>query len=216
MTRIILSIVILISISTAANAQFTKGSGLLGGTLSYTSSKTDYSNPPDNYKNNYGNFNISLGKAIRENAVFGININYRPRSYDYQAGNGIYKNTENGYGIGIFYRLYKSLGKEFYLFGEAGGGYIGSSTTSKDSLGNKVATSNSNGGQIYLSPGIAYKISKKFFIELSIPQLFTIAYSSIKTKSGSMTTSSSDYFNVDASLDSNPLSNLGIGFRLIL
>ncbi len=126
------------------------------------------------------------------------------------------KTLENGYGIGIFYRLYKNLGKEFYLFGEAGGGYIGSSSTSKDSLGNKVATGNSNGGQIYLSPGIAYKISKKFFIELSIPQLFTIAYSSSKTKSGSVITSSSDNFNVDASLDSNPLSNLVLDFGLIL
>ena len=168
MTRIILSIIILISFSTLANAQFTKGSGLIGGTLSYSSGKTNYFNPSEDYNSSYGNFNISLGKAIRENAVFGINMNYRPRNYTSPSVNGKYKNTENSYGIGIFYRLYKNLGKEFYLFGEAGGGYIGSSSTTKDSLGVKVATGNSNGGQIYLSPGIAYKISKKFFIELSI------------------------------------------------
>jgi len=207
-------VLIILSISITTNAQFIKGSGLIGGTLSYSSRKVNYPNTAVEYNSTSGNYNISLGKAIRENAVFGININYLPNTSTQQSGNALYKVNINGYGVGIFYRLYKNLGKEFYLFGEAGGGYIGSSFTSRDSLGNKVSTSNTNGGQIYLYPGIAYKISKKFFIELSIPQLFSVAYSS--EKSSAPVTSTIDSFKIGATLDSNPLTSLGVGFRLVL
>ena len=216
MTRIILSIIILISFSTIANAQFTKGSALIGGTLSYSSNNSTYSYTSRETSNNVGNFNIAVGKAIRENAVFGINLNYQPSTYSYPAGSGEFKNTINNYGIGIFYRLYKNLGKEFYLFGEAGGGYIGFSSNTKDSLGNKLATGSGNGGQIYLSPGIAYKISKKFFLELSIPQMFSVSYSSNKSTTDPGFSSKSDAFNVNLNLNSNPLNSLGLGFRLVL
>jgi len=216
MNKIILSLFLFMSFSVIVKAQFTKGSALLGGTLSYSSNKSTSSNYSREVGNTYGNFNITVGQAVRESAVFGINLNYQPSTYSYGPGGGIFKNTVNGYGIGIFYRLYKNLGKEFYLFGEAGGGYIGSSSNTKDSLGNKISTGTTNGGQIYLSPGIAYKISKKFFIELSIPQLFSAAYSSNKSTSVPDFSSKNDAFNVNLNLNSNPLNSLGLGFRLVL
>jgi hypothetical protein len=214
MTRILLTGVCLFSFSFFAQAQFMKGSALLGGTFSFTGNQSSLSNSPDETSTNNGYFNISLGKAIRENAVFGGYINYQYNSQKY-GGNSIPgKSRTDGYGIGIFYRLYKNLGKEFYFFGEAGGGYAGYSASSEDNLGNK-STGHSNGGQIYLSPGIAYKISKKFFVELSIPQLFNASYFSGKSESGTVT-SSNNYFNVNANLNSNPLTSLGLGFRLVL
>ncbi|HEV3222094.1 MAG TPA: hypothetical protein VGZ90_04410 [Puia sp.] len=215
MTRILLSLLIIFSFY-SANAQFNKGDVLIGGTLLYSSNKTTTPYNPSDQKNNYGDINISLGKAIKENTLFGIFINYQPSTNitNYVFG-PITIRTDN-YGIGVFYRMYKSLGKEFYLFGEAGGGFNGSTTSTKDSTGNKISTGTGYGGSIYISPGIAYKISKKFFLELSVPQIFSLAYTSSNTKSGSVTTGKNDSFVVNANLSSNPLNSIGIGFRLVL
>jgi hypothetical protein len=199
-----------------ANAQFKKGDVLAGGTLSYSSTKSTMVDNPDDQKSNTGNFNISLGKALKENTVFGVNISYQPHSVTSGSGANWTRDRTDGYGISIFYRMYRNLGKEFYLFGEAGGGYIGSTSSLKDRAGDKLSTGTSSGGQIYVTPGIAYKISSKFFLELSIPQIFSAAYTSAKTKSGSAVTASSDDFSIGANINSNPLNSLGIGFRLIL
>jgi hypothetical protein len=216
MTRILLILLIVFSCSFMANAQFSKGKILLGGSLSFTNNKTSSPNYNNNQKSSNGVFNISLGKAARENAVFGINLNYQHNSFDYLIYPGFITVASDIYGVGIFYRQYKNLGKEFYFFGEAGGGYYGSTSTGKDSIGNKLSTGTINGGQIYLTPGIAYKISKKFFLELSIPQLFYASYSGTKSKTGSTTTSTSDAFVVGLNLNANPLTSLGIGFRFVL
>jgi hypothetical protein len=212
----LLTIVCFLSLSLFANAQFTKGSALIGGLVSFSSNQSNSDYTPDKSGTKNGNFNISLGKAVRENAVFGLFVSYQYYEYKYGIPNGPSKSSSDGYGIGVFYRLYKDLGKEFYLFGEAGGGYQGGNSSGYDSSGTKVSTGNTNGGQIYLYPGIAYKISKKLIVELSIPQLFNINYSNTKYKSGTATVSSNDNFYINANLNSNPLSSLGFGFRLIL
>jgi hypothetical protein len=197
---------------TVSEAQFTKGSILLGGQLSFSSSSADYNpNPNPNANTTYGNFNISVGKAIHENAVYGLDITYTYSTY----GTGSQGSSNNYYGIGLFYRKYKDLGKEFFLFGQAGVNYLGSTQSGPDINGNKITISTSNGGQLYLYPGIAYRISNKFFLELTIPELFSINYSSTKT-----TYPGPDIVNhqfaVTTSLSSNPLTELGIGFRLVL
>jgi hypothetical protein len=215
MTRIILTLLITLSFI-SVNAQFKKGDVLLGGTLLYSSNKSTNPYSPDEQKYNYGVFNISLGKAIKENTLFGVFIGFQPTSNTYNNGSILVTDKTDNYGIGIFYRMYKNLGKEFYIFGEAGGGYDGSTSSTKDSTGNKLSTGTGYGGHIYITPGIAYKISKKFFMELSIPEIFSLAYSSSNTKSGSVTTATNDGFNANANINSNPLNSLGIGFRLIL
>jgi hypothetical protein len=216
MTRILLTIVCILSLSYFANAQFSKGSVLLGGQLSY--SNNDYKTNDQHFS--YGSFIISAGKAIAENTVFGINLTYNPawvdNYYNYSVGPLKYKNA--GYLIGIFYRKYKSLGKEFYLFGEAGGGYLGSSQSGKNEAGDEILTGHSSGGNIYLMPGIAYRISKKFFLELNIPNIFYAQYISNTTDVQQTPPyhDKSNLFSISTSLSSNPLNNLAIGFRLVL
>jgi hypothetical protein len=215
MSRILLSIFVTLFFL-SANAQFNKGDLLIGGTLSYSSSKITPANDFGEQKYEDGFFNISLGKAIKENAILGINLTYEPNINTSNYGYGLATTRTDNYTIGVFYRMYKSLSKEFYIFGEAGVGYNGSTTSTKDSKGNKLSTGTSSGGNIYITPGIAYKISKKFFLELSIPQLFSVSYSSSISKTGSQTTSTIDQFYVNANINSNPLNSLGIGFRLVL
>jgi hypothetical protein len=220
MNRTLLTLCTILSFSVLANAQFDKGSLLLGGTLSYNSIKNTTNNPTNNpeSKTSSGVFNISLGKAISENAVFGVDLSYSPYSqsnyYSYNTGALDYSN--NFYTIGVFYRLYKNLGKEFYFFGQATISYRGSVETGKDDAGVKQLSGSSSGGLINLYPGISYKISKKFLLELSLPTLFVAGYSSAKTNSGLIVYSKTNQFSISSSLASNPLESLGIGFRLIL
>jgi hypothetical protein len=122
----------------------------------------------------------------------------------------------DSYGIGIFYRVYKTLGKDFYFFGESGGGYNWSNSSLKDSTGSKISSGTGNGGVVYVTPCIAYKVSKKFFIELSIPQIFSVQYNSTNTTAVSATTETNDSFTAGLNLNSNPLDNIGLGFRLVL
>jgi hypothetical protein len=219
MTRILITLLIILSISSLANAQFSKGSILLGGQISFSGySSNNYYGDQNSHA---GNFNISLGKAIQENTVIGINLSYLPYTTSnyyssYNPGPIAYSN--NGYGIGVFYRKYKSLGKEFYIFGEAGAEYTGSTETGKNDSAIKVLTGSSSSGIIYLMPGIAYKISKKFFLEITIPNLFAASFNNRTTTSQNTIpqTSKSNQFAISTSLSSNPLMSLGIGFRLNL
>lgn len=220
MTRILLTVFVIFSCSFIANAQFSKGSILLGGQLAFGSVKIN--NPvyiSQEQKYSSGIFSVSIGKAIKGNAVFGINLSYSPFSYNYYyTNNGIgpadYSN--DNYSIAVFYRFYKNLGKDFYLFGEAGGSYIGSTSSAKDKSGNKLLTGSGSGGNLYFMPGISYQMSKKFLLELTIPSLFLASHSTQKSTVTGQQASTSDQFNISTSLSSNPLTSLGIGFRLVL
>ncbi|HSZ33366.1 MAG TPA: outer membrane beta-barrel protein [Puia sp.] len=215
MNRILLSLALMLFIF-SSNAQFQKGNILLGGDLSYSGTTSTSPNFSGKTKFNSGNFNISLGKAIRENAVVGINLNFQPVTDTYNTGIGLYTQQTNNYSIGMFYRMYKSLGKDFYFFGEGGGGYNGSTTSTKDSTGHEISTGSGNGGHLYITPGLAYKISNKFFIELSIPEIFILQYTDANTKMGSVTTETDKTLSAGLNLNANILSNVGLGFRLVL
>jgi hypothetical protein len=216
MTRILLTLLIVFSFSFIANAQFNKGDILLGGQLSYSENKTT-SNYPTNSNSNNGNFQISIGKAIQSNAIFGLNLGYTPYSYtnDYIGNTNPIEYKSHLYSIGIFYRKYYPIGKEFYFFGEAAGSYTGGPDSGKDSLGNQVSSGTTSGGNLGLTPGISYKISKRFMLDLGLPNLFYANYSSHKSTAQSQTSTYSQ-FSISTSLSSTPLENLAIGFRLIL
>jgi hypothetical protein len=219
MTRILITLSIFLSLSFFASAQFSKGSILLGGQLSFSSSKTGSANIVNpEQKTSNGIFSISIGKAIKENAVFGIDLSYNPYSmnnyYTYTSGPLDYSN--NSYSIGVFYRVYKSLGKDFFLFGQVGAAYTGSNESGKDNTGNKVVTGSGSGGSVYFMPGISYKISKNFFLDLTIPYLFLANYNSQKSTTVGQQPNTNDHFSISTSLSSNPLTDLGIGFRLSL
>jgi Outer membrane protein beta-barrel domain len=212
MTRILLSLLVSLTVF-SASAQFKKGDILLGADLSFSGSKSTSNINPGDQKSSYGDFGISIGKAIKENAIAGIKLGYGHNSNTYNNGTDNLTSSNNTYSIGVFYRLYKNLGKDFYLFGEAGAEYNGSTSSTSDTSGSKVT---GNAGVIYITPGLAYRISSKVFVEFSIPAIFNISYSSSSSKLGSQTLGTSDNFGASANIISNPLSSLGIGFRLIL
>jgi hypothetical protein len=213
----ILPILIVLSFPLLATAQISKGSFLLGGELYYAESKykSTYANNAEQNSNG-GVFNISFGKAIKENTVFGLILTYSPswQGTYFDSPDGPLSYNNNSYEIGIFYRKYKSLGKDFFLFGQGEIDYSKSNQSGKDSVGNKPLSGSSSGGNISFMPGISYRISKKVFLELSLPELFFIGYSKYQL-TDQLQTTTNDQFSVSTSLNSSPLEELAIGFRLI-
>jgi Outer membrane protein beta-barrel domain len=197
----------------AANAQINKGSILLGGQLGYYNSNVTGSTQV-NQKNQGGNFSISFGKAIKENAVIGVNIGFSPSKTENLYNGTDYTNiTYNRYNIGIYYTRYKKLAADFYFYAEAGAGYTGSKQTTKNISGSSKVTNTQNGGQIYITPGIAYAICKKLQLEVMMPQFVNLGY--FQTKS-SASPAKQNNFSVNTSLNGGVLNNLGVGFRLVL
>jgi len=182
----------------SAQAQISKGSILLGGSLGYGNNNTETGS--NEFRTNSYSFRPSLGFVVKENRVLGFNL-----LYAHSGGNST--SAYNIYGGGVFYRLYHPLGKSFYLYGQ--GEVNGSSSKQGDIRQNSIGLS--------AFPGIAYAVSKRFHLEISLNNMLNFGYTSSRTESNLTigpppTKTSALSFGVDA----NPVSNLGLGFRILL
>lgn len=201
-------------------AQIQAGTILIGGQISYNSTGTTFSFDPKGQKNNSGTYNVSVGKVLKTNAVFGITLGYAPSSFsnffngaDYVSGN------LKMYNMGIFYRQYKMLAKGFYFFTEAGLAYNTFKQTTADTSGANSEVIIQHGVQLTLMPGIAYKITKRLFIEIVMPDFVTVQY--FVTTDDLRTTQQFEsakqhQFTLNTSLNSNGLNFLGVGFHFVL
>lgn len=202
-----------------SSAQIKKGAILLGGQVGYHDGVFKSSNTQLDQKRKSAVFNIAAGKAVKENKVVGISISYNHfgANNNYN-GNNYTKVRVHGYNFEVFYRQYKKLAKDFYLFGEMGGGYFGSNQTDTEIPANTRFRYTESGGRLYLTPGIAYRLYKKLQVELLIPQIAQANYSVIKRRlapnNAGYTTQ--NQFSFNTSLNSSLLSNLGLGFRFVL
>lgn len=208
--------------SLAGMAQIKKGAVLLGGQLGFNNSTSDVTfsppNPPNttqNQKNKGGNFNIAIGKAVAENAVIGLNAGYSGGKNENTSGVNSFTSKYNQYNAGVFYRQYRKLANRFYFFGEGGIGYFTSKQTDTNTPAINNVTRKSTGGQMYLTPGIAYQIGKKLQLELLIPNIVSANYSVNKTTSTGSNTKQ-DQFNINTNLNGLALNSAGIGFRFVL
>ena len=192
-----------IVIYAGAQAQISKGTVLLGGDLSFGTNKTE----TGTVKSKTTGFSISpsVGIAFKDNKVLGLSLYY-----------GHTEDQPNQYGAGTFYRSYLTLGKGFYLFGQAGLGFSHYENISNPTFTLKeVYKSNSIGLSLY--PGVAYTVSKRFQLEASMNNLITAGYThslrSSVTNVGVYESESRD-FHFTTSI--NPESNLKVGFRFTL
>jgi tetrahydromethanopterin S-methyltransferase subunit G len=162
----------------------------------------------------------AIGKAVKENKVVGVLLGF---SFDNNRNinTGLDTSTRkvNVVNIGIFYRQYKKIGKDFYLFGEVETGYRSVRSNNKlSSIIGDVRISE-NAWFTNFNLGAAYQLSKKIQLELIMPNIGIMEYGI--TKRTSTVASVSDYKNKGFSFDSNIssntfLSNLQIGFRFVL
>lgn len=163
----------------AAHAQFLKGTGHFGVTVSAEGSVIDTKNTINlDTKSNthYISPSIQFGKFIKDNTMLGLrlltNINItRNRltgaDFDYDS-----KQTYATFNLSPFIRRYKFLGEKFGIFLQPGLNlaYInGKGPGSGDDDG--------FGASAYIMPGIVYRISPRFALESDVNLLsFNLGY----------------------------------------
>ena len=197
-----------------ASAQIKKGAMLLGGQLSYGDSKRSFNSTQADETVKSGLYNILVGTALKENFILGGYVRYG--HFKINNSNNLYSNTkEESYSAGVFIRQYKKIGKDFYFFGELGGGYLGANGSQTTTSPSVITKYEQSGGNLYLSPGISYRIYKKLQVELAIPQLAAVSYLTQKNTAPA-NGSKENLFQFNTNLNSSFLSNLGLGFRFVL
>ena len=165
--------------------------------------------------------NVQIGTAVKENTVVGLILSY---TYSNQHPKNFPDSSfseYNEYRVGLFYRKYKKLLKELYLFGEVDASYNYSQNTQGTLQdGSDMMKIISNGGAVSFVPGISYGICKRLQLELSMPSIISLSYQSSKinynTPVPSNINTKGDNFSFNANLNSNFLSNFGIGFKFLL
>jgi hypothetical protein len=216
--KILATVVTFACFSNFSFGQIKKESILLGGQIGYSNTDIDYSGNQPNQKNESAAFNISIGKAVKENSIFGLNLTYLPAKIkNYFNGANFVSTNTNQYNFGIFDRKYKKLAKDFYFFTELGASYIKAKQTSTDTSGINLETIKQSGAQVYLTPGLSYKILNKLHLEIIIPNIVTIQYAVTKDKTPTLQAKQKQlFFNSSLNSTGGGLTFVGVGFHFIL
>jgi hypothetical protein len=201
-------------------AQINNGVVLVGGSISLSSNTSNNGAVNNETKNNFGQFNINIGKAFKQNNVVGVYGSYgRGKNENLISANVINTSKTTNGGAGVFYRHYKPLGKNFYFFSEANIGFNGTKQVRENRSGNNVSTitDKSTGVNLGLTPGVSYQVYKKVQLEILMPQIIGFSFGNTKsTTSTNSNVGESKYFQFSTGLSGGLVNNLAVGFRLIL
>jgi hypothetical protein len=201
------------------HAQIKKDAILLGGQVSVYSSKSSDNSTPPNTINNNAVFNLSAGKAIKENTVVGIYGGYgQGKNENIYSNSSSSKSTGTNTSAGVFYRKYKGLGKNFYFFGEANAGYRGYKQEYENKvIGATTTTTNTETGvELGLTPGLSYQLCKKMQLEILMPAFAGLRYATTKNSGSNITTTKGNLFQFSTSLNNSALNSLAVGFKFVL
>lgn len=209
-----------ITISTG-NAQIQKGTTVLGGSIEFSQRETE-ADPAWGASDTYRSFGVSplFAKAIRENLILGGEIVYGNDFHESGSINNLESNRRN-YGLGIFIRGYRNLGKSgFYLFLQSE--LIAAFTTYKSTVSSVnppySTVQKSDGFTIGLNlyPGIAYAITPRMHIETGLSNLFHAGYfnSSSSNNPGTESKTETSGFNARIGLGGTTTWTVGVKFFL--
>lgn len=197
-------------ISSYANAQtIEKGSTLIGGGLNLGGSKyyTQNNYGSDSGKSNGTNFNIALGKAVRDNSIAGASLLYGFSKSKSLKVSGT-ESTSNNYGINFFYRRFFEMGNKFYFWAQpAVGFYFSDSKTLNPNQKNYSKSMNTG---IYLTPGFSYNVYKKLYLDIALNNIASLTYNASESPGVKQ-----NGFGFNSSLSAGRLGDLGMGFNFI-
>jgi hypothetical protein len=146
----------------------------------------------------------------------GLNLGYiSSKAENIYNGNTYFNYKSNLYNLGVFYRKYKKLAGDFYLFGEGGADFFTSKQTNTNVQPNTETVVDGTGGSLSLMPGVSYKICKKMQLEISLPDILSASYGSYKA-TPQTNNSTQKVFNINSSLNGSLLNSVGVGFRFVL
>ncbi len=214
--KFLLNCVIALIFSSSAIAQFQKGDKVLGFGLNISASKSEQTGSQQ-YSNNLSSFGLStgLGFAVNEHQLHGffVNGNYGISKSKYPNQPTANSKSDNyNFGAGYFTKIYKPLGKNFFVFGEVDAGF----SYSEQKQGVAPQSQKQYGVSVSLYPGIAYKWSNRFLLEARFGDFVSIGYSRNENISSNNDRSISNNFGLSSSLGLGYLQNFGIGGRWII
>ncbi|MDQ3393102.1 MAG: hypothetical protein M3512_03155 [Bacteroidota bacterium] len=191
MKKSLLILIGAICFSFTAKAQISQGTKSLGGTVNFTSSSTmsHYGSAPVQTQNsNSLTFGPRIGYFISDGLAVGVALQYWGNT---QNGNpDIYK--ENMIALSPFARVYKSLGEQFYIFGE-GMISVGAGGSKKIEPTRTLQGNNTSLVGLYISPGFIFFPTEKIGLELSFVGIQFESRSSKNPENRSLKTVNSNF-----------------------
>lgn len=227
MKKKLLALAIGTCIIQVSQAQISKGSWFLGGSVNFGSgkSKTDVLNSTamdrENKQTTWG-FRPQLGKAIADNRILGVYFNLGGSKFQDELLSNKARSENSIYGGGIFLRQYYSIGKRFFVFGEGSLGLDyskGEAWVTQGGPERKDFSSRNFTTSLNLSPGISYQAGRKLFLEAYLNSLLRLSYQSgwvkrYNTQGALLEEGTGNSFSVSA--NANGVSDIAIGLRWIL
>lgn len=189
---------------------------MLGGTINGSGNNLK---DPDSSVYKTSNFTIApaIGFAISTNTILGFSLSYGIGNTKYNGSSDEQK--YHTYGIGTFLRKYKSLAKDFYLFGEGNLTYYHSSYNYSIYNSGTAYDSKANEVSLNITPGVAYNLTRSIQLETGLQNLLYAGYSASKETpkdNANGTEYKQSGFNVGTSLNTVSLNNIFIGIRIFL
>ena len=209
MKKIILLPAIIFFAFSFSQAQISKGTLWLGGSIGYSSSNSEQ----NDYKQQNLNIYPAIGKAVKENTIVGIQLNIGGSKYE----TGSEEQKLSTYGVDLFLRKYWEIVNRFYAYGHLRTGYSATKENLEASTYDRKATGWTVG--IGASPGIAFALNKRFQLEAGFNNLFNLSYSQAKTELHTVSTgdiSSYKNKNFSAGLNFENSSSLVVGLRFLI
>jgi hypothetical protein len=222
-----LSITYLIPLVT--NAQFERGQKLIGGNVSVASVSGNSTQAFDNrstyhVSNTGALINPSISKFYKPTLLRGVGLIYSYGNYLNKEelpdnGNG-YKYYSHSAGINIFSQRFIPLGNNFFFTFQISGTFLYSFAKQSDFITKAFTKSNGYSLTAGLAPGISYKINNRFLFDAFLSNLLSAGYSHSNAVTNyplpRETKTHSNGFNIQSSLSSTTLGNIGVGFRWLL
>ncbi|HXD79569.1 MAG TPA: hypothetical protein VN616_17255 [Puia sp.] len=155
-----------------SQAQIDKGTILLGGDISLsTYSAHSSSGAPPKYQENVFYVDPSIGLAVRNNFVLGLDLGLGYESRPVENG---YK--DNNYQAGVFLRQYKFLGSGSCFFGATELAFGYNDLTQDQSVGYRQ-DERTTSAELSFAPGVAYALNHRWQLEVVFPQVLDLTYS---------------------------------------
>jgi hypothetical protein len=189
-------------------AQISKGSIWLGGNIGFSNSKNANG---ENSKSDYYSISPSIGVAVKENTILGIELNFDRSNFKSEL-NSV---EISHYGIAAFERKYWEILNRFYAFGHFQLAYA------KEKRNNDYtnATEKSNGWSASLSaaPGLAFAIGKRCHLETMLNDLFYVNYGESKNNTTNVSgITSYDSHSISGGINFEGASTITLGVRFLV
>lgn len=185
-----------------ASAQVGKGDLLVGGTLGFYNSNTNYNGASNSNAN--VNFNPRVSYAIGNNSILGLNLGYAYNKT--KATSTDNQNKTNTFSAGVFWRNLIPIKGKFGWYPEVGGNVYTGKTQYKQDNGTDN-TSTSKGFNAYVVPGLYYSISPAFLLNVDFGG---VSYGSAKTRYNDSPSSTTNSFQLGL------FQNFNFGFDFII